>query len=373
VNLAELRAAQPELLHSAARLFARAGQALARVVDRLELEVLQPLMDGSWTGDANQAAVAYIMRLWKSLDMARAGLEKVDRAVWQLAEAVVAAQQMVKDAESIVESADLLLGEDGSIRFPPFPMPTSEQDVQIRQQAAEQAHQILTEALTAATEADVTCAQVLADLAAEHAGTTAGEAGGGGAGSESSGDDDGGFFDSPLWDALSWTSSISSFVEANWGIGGLGAVPGVGHILTGVSGVGAVTGVADLIDQGNPVEAYQERGAEYVADGFETAFNASSVAFAVAPDPISKLVAGAAVVGTGIGWAVSDNWNSIPFHDNVEDATEWTIDRAEEAWDFGGDVAGEAWDTGGDIAGEAWDTGGDLVSTISDHNPLPWP
>jgi uncharacterized protein YukE len=364
VNLAELRAAQPELLQSAARSFERATRTLTRVLDRLELEVLRPLMDGSWRGAANQAAVAYVERVWQNLERARVGLERADQAVWQLAEAVAAAQRMVRHAESIVESAQLVLGQDGSIQIPPLPWPTTEQDEQNRQQVAEQAHRVLTEALTAATEADLTCARILAELAADLGGVPAGETTGGEAGSGSD-DGGGGFFDSPLWEALGWTSTVSSFVEANWGIGGLGAVPGVGHILTGVSGVGAVRGVADLIDQGNPVEAYQDRGAEYVADGFETAFNASSVAFAVAPDPISKLVTGAAVVTTGIGWAVSDNWNSIPFHDNVEDATEWTLDRAEGAWDFGTDVAGEAWDTGGDV-----------VSEIADHlpsNPLPWP
>lgn len=366
MDLPQLRAASPDLLRAGAAAFARGAQTLARITDRLELEILRPLMDGSWQGRANAAAVAYIEQVWKNLVHARADLERADRAVWQFSEAVAAAQRMVADAERIVESAQLVLNPDGSVQFPPLPFPVPAEEVRAMQAAAERVSLLLSEALQGATEADQTCARAIAELVADLVG--AGPSGGGPSGGGPSGSGGGGDGLSigdligTAWDGLSWTSSISSFIEANWGIGGLGSRPVLGKVLAAVSGIGAVQGVLDLVEQGNPIEAYQDRGAEYVADWFETAFNTSSFVTAVVPNPFT----GAAVVATGIGWAVADNWNSIPFHDNIEDAAEWTGDRIGDGWDLGTAVAEGYWEAGTETMGAVLDTGGDLFSATGD-------
>lgn len=66
---------------------------------------------------------------------------------------------------------------------------------------------------------------------------------------------------------------------------------------------GTVTGTADLIRQGNPVEAFRERGTHYAEDVAGTAFSAASVALLVAPNPVTAgafVVTGAAYVGLSV-------------------------------------------------------------------------
>jgi hypothetical protein len=69
--------------------------------------------------------------------------------------------------------------------------------------------------------------------------------------------------------------------------------------------VGTVTGTVELIRQGDPVEAYRQSGAAYVADVAGTAFSATSAAFFLAPSPWT---AGAAVV-TGAVWVGATVWD----------------------------------------------------------------
>jgi hypothetical protein len=94
---------------------------------------------------------------------------------------------------------------------------------------------------------------------------------------------------------------------SNFRTSGLGAMRGLG-IVGGVVSTGA--GVANLVQQGNPIEAFEREGAGYVADVAETAFSASTTAFLVAPNPVT----GALAVGSGLVWAgaeVVDNWDDI--------------------------------------------------------------
>lgn len=88
---------------------------------------------------------------------------------------------------------------------------------------------------------------------------------------------------------------------------GLAALRGLG-IVGGVVSTGA--GVANLVQQGNPIDAFEREGAGYVADVAETAFSASTTAFLIAPNPVT----GALAVGSGLVWAgaeVVDNWDDI--------------------------------------------------------------
>lgn len=73
---------------------------------------------------------------------------------------------------------------------------------------------------------------------------------------------------------------------------------------------GTVTGVADIISQGNPIDAFQRDPSGYAVTVTGTAFNASMTAALVAPNPVTV---GAAVV-TGVAYAgtlIWDNWDTI--------------------------------------------------------------
>jgi hypothetical protein len=71
---------------------------------------------------------------------------------------------------------------------------------------------------------------------------------------------------------------------------------GAGVVMSGAS---TVTSLLNVAAQGNPVDAYRENGASYVADVGETLFNGSVTAMLIAPNPVT---AGAVVV-TGLVYA----------------------------------------------------------------------
>jgi uncharacterized protein YukE len=151
-----------------------------------------------------------------------------------------------------------------------------------------------------------------------------------------------------------WLRTPGATATFKWlGVGG-------GVVSTGL-------GLYDLYQQGNPIDAFQENGAGYVADVASTAFSASTTAFLLAPNPVT----GALALGTGAVWLgaeVVDNWDEI---------TEWTSD----AWDTGTEFAGDVWNGYNDFVGDvgdgaidmlddAWDAGtglvGSAVSSIGD-------
>ncbi|MFB7739772.1 PE-PGRS family protein [Streptomyces sp. NPDC056112] len=95
---------------------------------------------------------------------------------------------------------------------------------------------------------------------------------------------------------------------------GLGAAAKTAGFLRGAGIVGGVasTGLsaANVISQGNPVEAFKRNGAGYVADVAEVGFNASMTAAMIAPNPITIGLA----VGTGAIYAgakVVEHWDDI--------------------------------------------------------------
>jgi uncharacterized protein YukE len=159
--------------------------------------------------------------------------------------------------------------------------------------------------------------------------------------------------------------------------GNLGAIgawmqtPGANNAFKALGVAGGVVstglGLYDLYQQGNPIDAFQENGAGYVADVAGTAFSASTTAFLLAPNPVT----GALALGTGAVWLgaeVVDNWDEI---------TEWTS----AAWDTGSEFASDVWNGYNDFVGDigdgavdvldsAWDAGtgfvGGTISSIGD-------
>lgn len=143
----------------------------------------------------------------------------------------------------------------------------------------------------------------------------------------------------PLWTAASRGWEAAS-LETGMLARGSTLVQGVGVLrATGVVGGVVSTGVslANVVAQGNPVDAFKENGAGYVADLAEVGFNASSTAFLLAPNPVT---AGAVVV-TGVVWAgaeLVDHWDDVTQLasdglDTVADAADAAVDVAQAAGD----------------------------------------
>ncbi|ESP96486.1 hypothetical protein EES44_10995 [Streptomyces sp. ADI96-15] len=93
----------------------------------------------------------------------------------------------------------------------------------------------------------------------------------------------------------------------------------------GIAGSAASTviGAVDVIQEGNPVEAFKRDKAGYVSKVSGVAFNASLTAAMIAPNPVTI---GAAAV-TGVVYGVSsivDNWDTVKkFPGKVADAGAW--------------------------------------------------
>ncbi|WP_225078084.1 PE-PGRS family protein [Streptomyces sp. CoT10] len=95
------------------------------------------------------------------------------------------------------------------------------------------------------------------------------------------------------------------------GLAGAGKVSGFlrGAGIAG-SAASTVWSTANVISQGNPVDAFKRKGAGYVADVAEVGFNASMTAAMIAPNPITIGLA----VGTGAIYAgakVVEHWDDI--------------------------------------------------------------
>jgi hypothetical protein len=118
--------------------------------------------------------------------------------------------------------------------------------------------------------------------------------------------------------------------------------------VTGIVGSAGSTvySAANVISQGNPVEAFKRNGAGYVADVAELGFNASLTAAMVAPNPVTI---GATVV-TGavyLGAKAVEHWDDIKAG----------AKKAAEAFNRGVEKAGELVDAGLKKAGDAIDSG----------------
>ncbi|MET7292388.1 mucin-2 [Streptomyces griseoloalbus] len=98
----------------------------------------------------------------------------------------------------------------------------------------------------------------------------------------------------------------------------------------GGSAASTVIGAVDLVQEGNPVEAFKRDKAGYVAKASGVAFNASMTAAMVAPTPITM---GAAVV-TGAVYGVAtivDNRKALKeFPGKVADAGSWASEKISE-------------------------------------------
>ncbi|WP_199224414.1 WXG100 family type VII secretion target [Serinibacter arcticus] len=147
------------------------------------------------------------------------------------------------------------------------------------------------------------------------------------------------------------TQSLLTLARGNTALGTVGNV----GMLRGLGIVGGVasTGLslANVISQGNPVDAFRANGTEYVQDIAEVGFNASLTAAMIAPNPVTI---GAAAV-TGVIYGGLAVWNN----------REAIADGIGEAWDATTDFVDDVGDAIGDAAENVGDAIGDAVSSLN--------
>ena len=149
--------------------------------------------------------------------------------------------------------------------------------------------------------------------------------------------------------ATGWAAGLAGPVASLW-LTRIGIVGGV---------VGGGIGVYKLIEQGNPVDAYEKRGAGYVADVASTAFSFSSAAFFYAPNPYT----GAAMVVTGAVWLGAEAWDE--YGDEISDAVSSAVDSTGDFLSSSAESIGGALDTAGDwVASELDDVGDSVVGAL---------
>lgn len=126
-------------------------------------------------------------------------------------------------------------------------------------------------------------------------------------------------------------------------------------------GLSIYSTIADGIvvwNHGNPIDAFEQHGAGYVADVARLGFSASTTAFLVAPNPVT----GTLVIVTGTVWAIAevvDHWDEITefFGDvgeGIADTTVWVVDETGQLVDAGWDWTTDRWDDVTDWGRETW-------------------
>lgn len=196
--------------------------------------------------------------------------------------------------------------------------------------------------------------------------------------------------------------SAQRALSATPGLRGAGSWLSAAHKATpvfrrlGIAGGVVSTGMDfyGLVQQGNPVEAFQREGAGYVADVARTGFSASTTAFLIAPNPVT----GGAVIVTGAVWLGAEAWeHREAIADGIATGADWVWDHsmAGQVWnnreaiaagiDQGIDTAqnfaegvGERLDEGVDMVesglSTAADVGGDMLEGAGDvvDDITPW-
>lgn len=165
---------------------------------------------------------------------------------------------------------------------------------------------------------------------------------------------------------------------AKWLGGQKGMTSTMASATTVFRGLGIAGGVAstaldsyNLIEQGNPVDAFEREGAGYVADVARTGFSASSTALLLAPAgaaiagvAVAPVLVGAVVV-TGAIWLGAEAWEE--WGDEISefagDAWDTTTEAVGDAWDTTTEAVGDAWDTSTEWASDTWDT---TTETVGD-------
>ena len=135
-----------------------------------------------------------------------------------------------------------------------------------------------------------------------------------------------------------------------------GTLANVGAVRTlGIAGSVVMTGVSavNLISQGNPIEAFEAKGTEYLQDVAEFGFNASMTAAMIAPSPVTF---GAAAI-TGLAYGGLAIWNNreaiVEGIGNAYEATSEFVGDVTENVSKGMEVAGEAIGEAADAVGNA--------------------
>jgi hypothetical protein len=142
-------------------------------------------------------------------------------------------------------------------------------------------------------------------------------------------------------------------------------------------GLGFYSTISDAIvvyEHGNPIDAFEQEKAGYVADMARLGFSASTTAFLVAPNPIT----GGVVIATGVVWAgaeVVDHWDEITefwgeTYADIEAATEWVYDQSAgvvaDGWNWTAGEVGDATDRIENRLGDGYDWAADQVNAIQD-------
>jgi hypothetical protein len=154
--------------------------------------------------------------------------------------------------------------------------------------------------------------------------------------------------------------SLAALIEAGQFINLVHRFKGLGAArVFGAGGAGLSLGldIWNLIQQGNPIDAFNADPASYSSDIAQTLFDGSMLAFFIAPNPYT---AGAVVI-TGLIWAGTEVWDHWPeITAAFDSAVDWTGDRIDDLVDVGGDVVNGVTDLAGDAVDTVKDTAKDL-------------
>jgi len=151
-----------------------------------------------------------------------------------------------------------------------------------------------------------------------------------------------------LGDAGAWLGTVSKATPFFRGLGVAG------------SGLSFGLDVTQLAHDGNPIQAFQREGVTYGNHLAKTAFDASSMAFMVAPNPVT----GVAMIGTGVAWAGTE----IYIHrKEIGHAIETGAKDAWHGLEWLGNKEVQGVQTATHFVGHVWDQGSQAVEHTVDQ------
>lgn len=333
LNLTTIRAANPDLLGEALLEFGELHTAIADYIRQLNERVRVPLTDGSWNGEANEAAITRLDAILQRWQHAADRIYDVESAM-RSSRTVTGFVDTLENAQAALEEYDrqaaqygLAIDADGSVHQAGPTEADGFEALVLKEELEDRLGQMR----RTVTRVDAACATVLTPPS-----------------------DDDGF----KWQ--DWLGRLGNFSSVTSILGTSYRFSGTITVVTGIDGI--IDGVQGFFDA--------EGGLAKSAQAGKAAFNLACIA-TVADPLLFPLVPATAAWWGGSNlldrhWStITDAWGAFEETSGVRTALDTADDVWDAGWERGGDLLNSALDTGGDMAGGLVDAAGPVSDAAS--------
>ncbi|HZM79859.1 MAG TPA: WXG100 family type VII secretion target [Candidatus Limnocylindrales bacterium] len=160
MELAQIRAANPDAVSEAARQLRRLKDRLSDVESDVQARVRQ-VLQREWQGPAASAADERLAATARQAVAELDQLETLGRQLMRFADGIAEAQDLVRQADRLASGADLTIKSSGAVEFPGTFIVSDDDEREALTHAAREVAALLQRAVDTASQADTGCAQSL--------------------------------------------------------------------------------------------------------------------------------------------------------------------------------------------------------------------